>query len=69
MCGFNETKQRLTFVFDKGMNSGDATGTIDDNTRVHFITTYSPFYTEELAGVSLKKFSPLALKKNSAREG
>ena len=67
MCRFNETKQRLTVVFDKGMNSEESFNVIDDNARIHFITTYSPYYVEELAGISLKKFSPLDLRKNRKR--
>jgi len=59
MCGFNTTKQRLTVVFDKGMNSDKAIQSIDDQGRVHFITTYSPHFAEELAGTDLKAFSPL----------
>jgi len=67
MCGFNQTKQRLTVVFDKGMNSDDGIHSIDDHTRIHFITTYSPYYIEELAGIDLKVFSPLDILKNKER--
>jgi transposase len=59
MCGFNTTKQRLTVVFDKGMNSPEAIHTIDDHGRVHFITTYSPHFVEELAGTELRHFAPV----------
>lgn len=61
MCRFNETKQRLTVVFDKGMNSEDNIAFIDDHTRIHFVTTYSPYFVESLATTDLRKFSPLAL--------
>ena len=64
MCGFNQTKQRLTVVFDKGMNSEEAIHGIDDNTRIHFITTYSTYFVEELAGADLGKFAPLDIDKN-----
>lgn len=64
MCGFNRTKQRLTVVFDKGMNSEQAVGLIDDNTRIHFVTTYSPHYIEDLAGIDAKKFMPLDIERN-----
>jgi transposase len=67
MCGFNQTKQRLTVVFDKGMNSDDGIHSIDDHTRIHFITTYSPYYIEELAGIDMKVFSPLDILKNKER--
>lgn len=64
MCDFNQTKQRLTVVFDKGMNSEQAIAIIDDHTRIHFITTYSTHFIEELAGTDLRKFSPLDIEKN-----
>ena len=60
MCEFNQTKQRLTVVFDKGMNSEEAIHAIDDHGRVHFITTYSTYFAEELAGTDLRHFTPLA---------
>jgi len=64
MCRFNQSKQRLTVVFDKGMNSEETFHHIDDNTRIHFITTYSPYFVEELVTTALRKFSPVAIKKN-----
>jgi len=64
MCGFNQSKQRLTVVFDKGMNSEEAIGEIDDHTRIHFITTYSTYFVEELAGVDARTFAPLDIKKS-----
>lgn len=64
MCGFNQSKQRLTVIFDKGMNSEPAIETIDDNTRIHFITTYSTYFAEELACTDPAKFSPLDIAKN-----
>lgn len=67
MCGFNRTKQRLTVVFDKGMNSENGVRSIDDNTRVHFITTYSPYYIEDIAGTGIGKFSPLDVQGNVDR--
>ena len=67
MCGFNRTKQRLTVVFDKGMNSEAGIRAVDDSTRVHFITTYSPYYVEDIAGAYLKRFSPLEIAGNRDR--
>src|SRR3990170_2339526 len=32
---------------------------IDDHVRVHFITTYSPHFVEELAGTELRHFAPV----------
>ena len=64
MCGFNQTKQRLTVVFDKGMNSEEAVRSLDDHARIHFVTTYSTYFAEELAGTDLKAFAPLDIEKN-----
>jgi transposase len=64
ICSWGKTKERLTVVFDKGMNSEDNVEYIDENQRVHFITSYSPFFAEDLAGKDLKHFSPLSIPKN-----
>jgi transposase len=64
MCGFNRTKQRLTVVFDKGMNSEEAIQSIDDQARIHFITTYSTYFVEELAATDTGQFAPLDTAKN-----
>jgi transposase len=68
LCGFNQTKQRLTVVFDKGMNAGENIEFIDDNARVHFITSYSPYFAEELGATELKHFAPLAISGNYRRK-
>jgi transposase len=64
MCGFNQTKQRLTVVFDKGMNSEEAVRSLDDHARIHFITSYSTYFAEDLASTDLKEFAPLDIEKN-----
>ena len=64
ICSWGKTKERLTVVFDKGMNSEDNVAYIDDNQRVHFVTSYSPFFAEDLAGKELKHFSPLSISKH-----
>ncbi|MDY6868757.1 MAG: IS1634 family transposase [Chloroflexota bacterium] len=64
LCGFNGTKQRLTVVFDKGMNSEDNVALIDDHKSIHFITTYSTYFAEDLASTDLKHFSPLKIRHN-----
>jgi transposase len=46
------------------MNSEEAIGEIDDHTRIHFITTYSTYFVEELAGVDARTFAPLDIEKN-----
>jgi len=66
LCSFNNTKQKLTVVFDKGMNSEDNMGYIDDHARIHFITTYSPYFVEELAETTLDHFHPVDIDKNRA---
>lgn len=68
MCGFNQSKQRLTVIFDKGMNSQEAIAAIDDQPRIHFITTYSTYFAEELAATDPRQFAPLDLVKNRRLE-
>lgn len=64
LCGFNQTKQRLTVVFDKGMNSRENIASIDSQTRINFVTNYSPYFAEELAETDLKHFLPLEIERN-----
>jgi len=56
VCGLNKTKERLTVVIDKGMNSEDNYSWIDEHSRVHFITTYSTYFAQELATIPLDRF-------------
>jgi transposase len=53
----NETA--LTIVFDKGMNSEDNIAAIDAREDIHFITTYSTSFGEDLASIKLDNFRPL----------
>lgn len=53
-------KERLTVVVDKGMNSSDNYAIIDATANVHFVTTYSLHFAENLAVVPLEQFEPLA---------
>ena len=64
LCSFNQTKQKLTVVFDKGINSEENIQFIDEQTQIHFVTTYSPHFVEELATIKLTDFAPLAIDKN-----
>lgn len=57
-------KGGLTLVFDKGMNSEDNFALIDSNERIHFITTYSTAYSEDLVRVKLTRFEPVDTPKN-----
>ena len=56
VCGLNNTKERLTIVIDKGMNSEGNYTWIDEHSRVHFITTYSTYFAQELATIPLDRF-------------
>jgi transposase len=49
-------EKELTIVFDKGMNSEDNIAIIDTMPRLHFITSYSPHYAEELTRVKISEF-------------
>jgi len=64
VCGFHNTKERLTVVFDKGMNSESNIEWIDEHRRVHFITNYSTYFAEELASIPLEKFDVADTHKN-----
>ena len=64
VCGLNRTKERLTVVIDKGMNSEDNFAWIDDHSRVHFVTTYSTYFAQELAATPLDQFDILDTPKN-----
>ncbi len=64
ICGLNKTKERLTVVIDKGMNSKDNYTWIDEHSRIHFVTNYSPYFAEELSQMPLDRFEPLNIKKN-----
>jgi transposase len=64
VCGLDRTKERLTVVIDKGMNAEDNYTWIDDHKRVHFVTTYSTYFAQELAMTPLAKFEPLDLDRN-----
>ncbi|PJA76490.1 transposase [bacterium CG_4_9_14_3_um_filter_65_15] len=58
------TKQRLTVVVDKGMNSEENFLWLDDHPRMHFVTTYSPHYLEDLMTVPLDQFAPIEIPRN-----
>ncbi len=64
MMGFAEGERELTVVFDKGMNSEDNLELIDSRRQVHFITTYSTYFAQGLAGINAKHFVELDISKN-----
>lgn len=59
------TKQRLTVVIDKGMNAEDNYAWIDDQPCIHFVTTYSRHFADDLARTRPECFEPV----DSARNG
>ena len=64
VCGLHKTKERLTVVIDKGMNSEGNFAWIDDHARIHFVTTYSTYFAQELATTALDRFEPVDIAKN-----
>jgi transposase len=64
MCDVAGDKGSMTMVFDKGMNSEDNFAVIDAHEKMHFITTYSTYYAEELIHVDRNKFQPVDTDKN-----
>lgn len=68
VCGLKQTKDCLTVVIDKGMNSEDNIQWIDEHARVHFITSYSPYFAEELAAIARDRFEPIDTAKNRELE-
>ncbi|MBU4385879.1 MAG: IS1634 family transposase, partial [Actinobacteria bacterium] len=64
ITGLASTKERLTVVIDKGMNSPTNYAWIDDHKRVHFVTSYSTYFAEELASIPLERFEPVDNEKN-----
>jgi transposase len=65
IMGFADEQKDLTVVFDKGMNSKDNIELIDGRERIHFITTYSTYFAEDLARIKPKHFVLLDTAKNS----
>ena len=64
VCGLHQTKERLTVVIDKGMNSESNYAWIDEHARIHFVTTYSTYFAQDLATTALDRFEPLDIAKN-----
>jgi transposase len=67
VCGLNKTMERLTVVIDKGMNADDNYAWIDEHSRVHFITTYSTYFAEDLATTPMNHFEPADTTDNRRR--
>ena len=54
----------VTAVFDKGMNSEENIAIIDGMPQVHFITSYSPYYAEDLIHIDRAKFAVVDTPRN-----
>ena len=67
VCGLHKTKERLTVVIDKGMNADDNYAWIDEHSRIHFITTYSTYFAQDLATTPLDRFEPADTTENRQR--
>jgi transposase len=61
------SRQDVVIVFDKGMNSPENINTIDAANGVHFITTYSPSFADELIHVGLERFQMASTRRNQER--
>ena len=64
VCGLANTKERLTVVIDKGMNAEGNFSWIDEHSRIHFVTTYSTYFAQDLAATPLDRFDIVELAKN-----
>jgi len=64
VAALGQTKDRVTVVVDKGMNSAANFLWLDEHPRLHFVTTYSPYFAEDLAAIPLERFAPLDTEKN-----
>jgi len=60
----SQGRGELTLVFDKGMNSLENVAGIDAASGVHFITTYSPSFAEDLIRTKLALFKAVDTVKN-----
>jgi transposase len=68
MTKSSKGKGELSLVFDKGMNSEENIAAIDSLEGIHFITTYSSFFAEDLIHVKLSQFRPVDTPKNRELE-
>lgn len=70
VCGLNQSEPRetagLTVVIDKGMNSVGNFAWIDKHHRLHFVTSYAPYFAQELAAKALEEFESVDTAKNHA---
>lgn len=61
-------KGELTLVFDKGMNSEENISAMDAMEGIHFISTYSSYFAEDLIHVKASQFHPVDTPENRELE-
>lgn len=64
VCQLNPDHGEFTAIIDKGMNADGNFSWIDRQEKIHFITTYSPYFAESLSKVPLDNFTPVDTHKN-----
>lgn len=64
VCGLNQSKERLTVVSEKGMNAEGNFSWIDAHSWIHFVTSYSTYFAEDLAATPLEHFELVDTEKN-----
>ena len=64
VCSLDKTKERLTVVIDKGMNSEDNFSWVDEHSRVHFVTTYSTHFSQDLAAIPNEQLEIVDIARN-----
>lgn len=62
MRGYGQ--EDVVFIFDKGMNSADNFSIIDNTDGVHFITTYSTYFAQELVHIGRDQFRVVDTRRN-----
>jgi transposase len=65
---FGKTKEKLTLVFDKGINAEETMSQLDDDLKVHFVTSYSCWHIPRIAATKLDSFAPLGGTINTDRD-
>lgn len=63
-CELNPAQESLTVVIDKGMNSPDNIRWLDQHPQMHFVTTYSPAFVQDLVLVPPERFTLVEIEKN-----
>lgn len=64
VCGLTKTKEGFTVIIDKGMNAEDNCASIDEHSRIYFITTCSTYFAQDLVTPPLERFEPVDTPEN-----